>query len=67
MNQSFGLVPNRIVKVNTGFDPCWVELSKYIRFKAPIGQWNINTPLMIRKYTLTWAPKTMMLHVIQYL
>jgi len=43
------------VKVNTGSDPCWVELSKYIPFKAPTGQWNINTPLMIRKYTLTWG------------
>jgi len=50
-----GLVPNRVVKVNTGSDPCWAELSKYIHFKALIGQWNINTSLMIRKYTLTWG------------
>ena len=39
MIQSFSLVP---------------KLSKHICFKAPTGQWNINTPLMIRKYTLTW-------------
>jgi len=50
-----GLVPSRVVKVITGSDPCWAELSKYIPFKAPTGQWNINTPLMIRKCTLTWG------------
>jgi hypothetical protein len=43
------------MKVNTGSDACWVELSKYIPFKAPTGQWNINISLMIRKYTLTWG------------
>jgi len=52
---AIGLIPSRVVKVNTGPDPCWAELSKYIRFKAPTGQWNINTHLMIRKYTLTWG------------
>ena len=50
-----GLIPRRVVKVNTGSDPCWAELSKYIRLKAPTGKWNINTPLMIRKYNLTWG------------
>ena len=43
------------MKVNTGSEPCWAELNKYIGFKAPIGHWNINTSLMITKYTLTWG------------
>jgi len=50
-----GLVPSRVVKVNIGSDPCWAEISKYIPFKAPTGQWYRNTSLMIRKYTLTWG------------